>query len=173
MMKSKQNRIKLSRGTRSAFTLIEAIVATIIIGIAVTALIGSSTAYTQVNGAGFELTTAEFLIENVREMMATLNVIDPETGDDTFGTESGETAVSLYDDLDDFDGNSFTPPVDIYGSSLSNYSAYTQQVTVENVNENDFSAVVSDHTSDFVRVTVTILIGQRQISSATWIRARL
>ena len=172
-MKVIRNMKSRYRGTRKAFTIIEAMIATIIIGIAFTALIASSRAYTQTNGAGIEISTAEFLIENIREMTAPLAVIEPETGDTTFGAESGETAVSLYDDIDDFDGGSFSPPVDINGISLSALSAYTQQVTVQNINANDFSAVVSDHASDFVRITVTILINDRQISSASWIRAKL
>lgn len=170
-MTSRAKHAESKRG--AAFTLIEVIVATIMIGIAIVALVGSSQAFTQSNGFGIDLSNAEFLIEEIREMTTSMLVIDPETGTATFGSESGETSVSLYDDLDDLDGMSFSPPIDIYGNSLTNMSKYTQQITVQNVNANNFAATVSDHSSDFVRITVTILANGNEISSASWIRARL
>ena len=125
------------------------------------------------NGAGVDLSTGEFLIEEIRELTAPLPVIDPETGVDTFGAEGGESAVADFDDVDDFDTQSFSPPVDLNGTSLAAFSAFTQQITVENVSATNLDQVVGDHTSDFIRVTVTILKNGRQISSASWIRARL
>ncbi len=157
---------------RRGFTLIEVLVAVVLIGIAIAALLAANGAYTQVNGAGIDLSTAEFLIEQLRELTAVLPVVDPDTGTSYFGPESGETTVSAYNDLDDFDGATICPPVDVTGAPLTEFASFTQQVSVENVSASSLETVVADHGSDFVRVTVTILQNNRPISSANWIRAR-
>lgn len=70
----------------NGFTLVEILVAVVIIGIAIAALVGANGAFTQVNGAAINLSTAEFLIEEIREL----------------------TTMSAYDDLYDFDTTALT-----------------------------------------------------------------
>ena len=150
------------------FTLIEIMIATILVGLAVTALVVANNAFTQSNGASVELSTAEFLIEQIRELTTLVAVRDPQTTTITFGPE--ESSVANYDDLDDFDSASFSPPINITRSQLNDLSAYTQRITVQNVNASNFEQVVSDHSSPFVRITVDILYNSRQISTASWLR---
>ena len=159
-------------GKRAGFTLIEIIVATILIGVAIAAIVMSSRTFTSINAAGMNLSTAEFLIEEIRELVAPLPVVDPESGISTFGPEADETTLADYDDLDDFDGAVFSPPIDINRTGLANFPSFSQQVTVDNVSASDFTAVEVDHSSDFVRVTVSVLLNNGEISSASWIRAR-
>ena len=156
----------------NGFTLAEILVAVVIIGIAIAALVGANGAFTQVNGAAVDLSTAEFLIEEIRELTTVLPVIDPDTGTDTFGPESDETTVAAYDDLDDFHNAGFCPPLDVSATALTDFGSFTQQVTVENVNPSSLETPVANHTSDFVRITVAILQNNRPVSSASWIRAR-
>ncbi len=154
------------------FSLIEVLIAIVLVGFAVASLVASNIAFTRANGAGTELTTAEFLIEQIRELTVLLPVVDPETETDIFGPESGETLAN-YDDLDDFNGASFSPPIGAADRNvLSGCDAFSQQVAVENVSASNFEQVVGAHTSDFVRVTVTVLLNAREISSASWLRAR-
>jgi type II secretory pathway pseudopilin PulG len=160
-----------ARQKRGGFTLLEALFAAMLIGLVVAALAASSSAFTMANGYGMDLSTAEFLIEEIRDMTATLPVIDPDTQTATFGPESGET-VATYDDVDDFHNASFSPPLDITRAAISDLAVFTQQVTVENVNATDLTAVVGQHTSDFVRITVTILKNNVPLNSTSWIRAR-
>lgn len=159
-------------GGRAGFSLIEVLVAVVIVGIAITSLLAANGAFTQVNGAGIDLSTAEFLIEQFREMTAMLPVVDPQTGKTTFGPESGETTLAAWDDLDDFDNAAICPPVDVSRTPLTEFASFTQQVRVENVSAASLDTVVADHGSDFVRITVTILQNNTAISSASWIRAR-
>ncbi len=145
--------------------------AIILVGIAIASLLAANRSFTQTTGAGTELSTAEFLTEQIRELTALLPVIDPQTGTTTFGPETGEI-LSSYDDLDDFNGAVFSPPINAGRQSLSDFAAFRQQVTVENVSNTNFQQVVGHHTSSFVRVTVKALLNGREISSAGWIRAR-
>jgi prepilin-type N-terminal cleavage/methylation domain-containing protein len=164
-MKNKRNKIY------SGFTLVEVMIATVLIGIAIASLLASNGAFSKTNGAGVSISQGQFLIEQIREMMALLPVIDPETGTTTFGAE--ESSLELYDDLDDFDDLSFTPPIDINRTQLTDYSDFTQQITVQNVLLSNLSTTTTDHSSDMVRVTVTITQNGNPVSTASWIRAKI
>lgn len=155
---------------KRGFTLIEVLVAVMLMGLAIVSLLAANTAFTAANGAGTNLSTAEFLVEQIKELTMPLAVIDPETGISTFGAE--EAALAEYDDLDDFDGKVFSPPIDGRRQTLSNFSAFSQHITVQNVDPGNFEQVIVDHGSNFVRVIVTVSLNSQQISQSSWIRAR-
>jgi prepilin-type N-terminal cleavage/methylation domain-containing protein len=155
---------------KDGFTLIEVLIAILLVGLAITALVVANGAFTIANGAGADLSTAEFLIEQIRELTALLPVVDPETTTATFGPE--EANLAGYDDLDDFSGASFSPPISADRQVLNDFTAFSQHITVENVNATNFEQVVSHHSSPFVRVTVSVQLNSKEISSARWIRAR-
>jgi len=156
---------------RAGFTLIEVLIATAIIGIAIAALMASNISHTQANAYGMHTSTAEFLIGEIRAMTMPLEVVDPESGTDTFGAEADESSVTDYDDLDDFDGVTFNPPVDVGGNALGDFSQYSQVVTVENLDPGDLTNVIADHGSSIVRISVTVSMNGKEISSTSWIRA--
>jgi prepilin-type N-terminal cleavage/methylation domain-containing protein len=158
---------KHSRG----FTFVEVLIATMLVGLAIASLMVANRAFTTANDAGTDLSTAEFLIEQIKELMALLPVVDPQTDITTFGPETGE-ALASYDDLDDFDGANYSPPINADRSVLNDYAAFSQQVTVENVSASNFEQVVGDHGSYFVRVTVGVYQNSQLITSASWLRAR-
>lgn len=153
----------------NGFTLVEALFAILLVGLAIASLVGANAAFTRANGAGADLSTAEFLLEQIKELTATLPVIDPNTEKDTFGPE--EASLADYDDLDDFDGASFSPPISADKTPLTDFAVFTQQITVENVSASNFEFVVGEHLSAFVRVTAKVLLNSTEISSASWIRA--
>lgn len=156
---------------QKGFSIIEVLVSIMLVGLAIVSLVAANSAFTMANGAGTDLSTAEFLVEQIRELTTLLPVIDPQSGTTTFGPENGES-VANYDDLDDFDGAAFSPPINAARSSLSDFTAFSQQITVENVNQSNFDQVVSDHGSNFVRVTVKIFLNSNEISSTSWLRTR-
>ena len=130
------------------FTLIEILIAVLLVGLAISALMAANGAFTMANGEGANLSTAEFLIEQIRELTTTLD----------------------YDDIYDLDDSLFSPPISAASAQLIDLSAYSQQVTVQNISQTNFEQVVDDGDSDFVRITVTVFLDTRQISSASWIR---
>ena len=164
---------RLDNKNKSGFTLIEALVATAIIGIAIAALLVSNVSHSQANAYGMNTSTAEFLIEEIRAMTTPLDVVDPNTGTATFGIESGESSLADYDDLDDFDDLTFSPPVNVNGTILNDFSQYSQIITVVNVDAGDFTSVIADHGSSIVRVSVSIVMNGKEISSTSWIRAEI
>ena len=148
--------------------------AILIIGIAIASLLAANIAFTSANGSAADLSTAEFLAEQVRELTAPLPVVDPQTQTATFGPEPNEATLADYDDLDDFDNFDSKPysPIDAARNQLPAFSAFSQHVTVENVNAGNFEQVDVTHTSQFVRVTVTVSLNSKQLTSIRWIRAR-
>jgi hypothetical protein len=154
---------------KNGFSLVEVLIAVIFVGLAVVSLLAANIAFTQVNGTGADLSTAEFLIEQVRELTAVLPVVDP---NDTvlFGPE--EATLAEYDDLDDFDGASFSPPINARREVLSDFPTFTQEIAVVKVEGTDLEQVTSDSQYRFVRVTVKVLLNSNEISSTSWIRAR-
>ncbi len=158
------------------FTLIEVLIATILVGLSIAALVGANSSFTMANGAGTDLSTAEFLVEQIRELTTLLPVVDPAVAAGTrvtvLGPESGEI-LATYDDVDDFDGASFSPPIGANKTVLTEFAAFSQQVTVDKVSPSNLDLVVADtFDSAFVRVTVRVLQNGRQVVSASWIRAR-
>ena len=135
---------------KDGFSLIEVLIAIVLVGLAIASLVTANSAFTKANGAGVELSTAEFLIEQIRE----------------------RTVLVDYVDLYAFDDESFCPPQNANGVVLNELAAFSQQITVENVSASDFEQVEIDHSSDFVRVTVKVFLNSRQISSAKWLRTR-
>ena len=139
-------------GNVKGFTLIEALFATMLLGLVVAALVAASGAFTMANGYGVDLSTAEFLIEEVRERTTNIDV---------------DTLIASYD------GQTFSPPVDINGTTMSDFVGFSQQVAVEHIQSGNFDQVDGTGTSDFVRVTVTVSKSGAPVSSTSWIRARL
>ena len=61
---------------KRAFTLIEVLIAIILVGLAIASLLGANIAFTRANGTGAQLSTAEFLIEQIREQTVTTPFAD-------------------------------------------------------------------------------------------------
>jgi prepilin-type N-terminal cleavage/methylation domain-containing protein len=156
--------------SRRGFSLIEVLISIILVGLSITALVVASNSFTMANGAGADLSTAEFLIEQIRELTAMLAVIDPQSGTAVFGPE--EIGVANYDDVDDLNGATYSPPIGSDRTVLNDLAGFSQHIVVQNVSQSNFNTVDTTHSSKFVRITVTILLNNRQISSASWIRAR-
>jgi len=159
---------------KEGFTLIEVMLAVILVGLAIASLVGANGAFSQANGAGTELSTAEFLLEQIKELTAMLPVVDPD-GYTPFGPDSGET-VAQFDDLcdfDNFDSSTLGGPIDAGRNTLSNFSTFSQQVIVQNVNPTNFELVIADSpTASFFRITVKVLNNSEEICSSSWLRAK-
>jgi prepilin-type N-terminal cleavage/methylation domain-containing protein len=130
---------------KHGFTLIEVLIAILLVGLAIASLLVASGSFTKANAAATDLSTAEFLIEQVRERSISVN----------------------YDDL--YDLEHFGTPISADGESLNDFAAFSEQITVENVSASNFENL--DPGSDFIRVTVKVFLNSKEISSASWLRA--
>jgi len=164
------------RKPRRGFTLIEAAITTVIIGVGCVGMLELLGKGTMANNDGAELTTGMNLAGNIRECMTGLYYTDP-VSPTHWGTEAGETSVALYNDIDDFDGKTFSPPIDARRNSLgSTYSNWAQQVKVESVNPTNITATMNHLTltpdlRPTCRCTVTVTHNGNVVYSQWWIAA--
>jgi type II secretory pathway pseudopilin PulG len=164
------------RTRRGGFTLIEAAMTTVIIGVGCVAMLRLLGAGTLANNDGAELTTGMNLAGNIRELLTGVHYSDP-TSPSHWGAESGETSATAYNDLDDFDGKSFSPPIDARRQSLgSNYSDWTQSVKIETIKPVSLSTTIShlNLSPDLrptCRCTVTVTHNGKTVYTQNWIAA--
>lgn len=168
---------------RQGFTLIEASLTTMIVGVAFVAIMQLFAACTMQNRIGSNMTTAMLLATHVQETMAGLSFNDPAFGPTVFGAEAGQTLAS-YDDIDDFNGRSFNPPIDSLRQTIPSQNQFTQSITVAPVyamqpsSNSDLSNPAMPNTTytGVARVTVRILYrvnatdAQTEIYRSSWLR---
>lgn len=171
------------RPRRRGFTLIEAALTVAIVGFAILALMTLSGALTGQNAAAGQSTTALLLASNVQEGMAGLSFNDPAFANTYFGPEPGE-ALASFNDVDDFDGQTFGPPIDAARQPIAGLAQYSQVVTVLPVYANKLNSNTNPGSPDLprtaytgaARVTVRVLYRPRPTAPAqevyrtSWIR---
>jgi hypothetical protein len=180
--RSPDRQMRRSRG----FTLIEAALATVIVGTGVLAIIAAQQAYHRKNDWAQRTGTAMLLANEVRELTLTLPQHDPITGDSNMGPETGESGVASYDDLDDFAGVvtagkgagvTFDPPINALRQAIPDMARWSQFVRVDNVLPDNISSTFTQPlgTTDLMRVTVTVMYQAPNaaeatpISTVTWV----
>ncbi len=143
------------RGARG-FTLIEALIATVLIGLGAVAVIMSAGSGTKVNQASLDMTQASFLAQELREWTLQLPIDDPNS----------------TNDLKAMDSNSFTTPLDGTGTAITGMSDWKQKITVTWRNASDLDSAVADGASDIVYVEVTIKRSDHEILTTGWLIAK-
>ncbi|MEY3142286.1 MAG: hypothetical protein RLY21_779 [Planctomycetota bacterium] len=143
------------------FTLIEAAVATMIVGSGIVAVMAAHRAFHAQNAWAAEAATAQQLGAEMRELMLGLPQRDPVTNDDLWGSEPDESGVGDLDDLDDFDDAVFdsadgTGPLNALREPIADMDGWRQRVFVENIDPFELTRTVDDGTSDLMRITVVI-----------------
>ena len=134
---------------RGGFTLIEAAIATVIIGVAFTAMLQLIAKGTEANSDGTQLTTAINLAGNIHE--ASIRV--------------------AYDDIFDLRGT-HTPPVNARLQTISGMTGWTQVVGVNYVDENKLTQSVPDTQYEpTARVTVLIQRNGQEVYRTSWLTA--
>ena len=153
---------------RSGFTLMETGLATIVIGLGVTSVLALFAKGTISNINGADLTTAVNLANNIHELTYGLKYADP-TNPGNWGPEGGET-LATYNDLDDFAGSTFSPPIDARRQSLSNYTGWSQVLTLDKVDVNRIATTVPSSTvSPTMRFTVDVKRYGQTVYTESWL----
>jgi MSHA pilin protein MshD len=141
----------------AAFTIVEAMISTIIVAVMFVAAlntVGASrlTQYRASQISRGQLLARLLITEILRQSYKDLN------GTPVFGREADESATTraAWDDVDDYDGLSETPPVAKDGTALTDAAGWKWTVRVEWVDPADPAVVQSTESSaKRIRVTVT------------------
>ena len=145
------------RTSNRGVTLIEAVVAISVLAIAIPPLVGL---FTEVASHGTGNTyqgVAVVYADSLMEEIVSKAYEDPDEPSGSFGSE--EAFRSSYDDIDDYDGMSNSPPERIDGTTLGDYGGFTRSATVDNVTaaDPDPTTPQSDGSTDFKRIEVTVV----------------
>jgi MSHA pilin protein MshD len=145
------------RRTRAdAFTIVEAVLSTIIVGVMFVAALNTVGAarVTQYRAALVE--RGQLLARLLAAEIVQQSYRDPD-GTPVFGREANESATprTAWDDVDDYDGLSETPPAARDGTVLTNFAGWKWTVTVQWVDPADPS-VTKAAESGVKRITVCV-----------------
>ena len=160
-----RNRHDIRRHARRGFTLIEAALATVIIGTGVLAIISAQQVLLAKNEWSSMTSTATWLGNEIREMTLNLPRHDPVTGTAYWGPEDDEVMLDDYDDVDDFDGygeglvfsaSLNNGPINSARRIITDMEGWEQIVTVTSIDQFDILTPMDDATTDMVRVEVLI-----------------
>ena len=136
--------------SRRGFTLIEASLTMVIIGVGVVAMLQLLAAGTVANIDGSELTTGVNFARSVREL----------------------TLKRTFAEVRAMDGASYTPPIDSRGVAVAGFDGWTQTVDVQSVDRDRITLDIVDPNPQAVRVTVSITHNGQQVCNLIWYRFR-
>ncbi len=159
------------RRSRRGFTLLETGLATIIIGLGVVSIVQLLAKGTISQIEANDLTIAVNLANNIHELTYNLKFTDPTNINNPsphWGPESWE-ALATYNDNDDFDGRTFSPPIDARRQALSGFGNWSQSITVQSVDPNKITLTVPNGTTQMERITVTIQHNGSTVYTETWL----
>lgn len=158
------------RPERRAFTLIEVVMATVIVGLGVAALLGSIASGTKANAGGQQLTTATFLAQEIREWTHRLPFKDPDPADALNPPGSdGSDPQFFVDDLDDLMGVTYSPPRDGRGNAIPGMVGWSETITMTWRTPSNLATVVAAGTSDMIYVQVAVSYNGKPILTTGWL----
>ena len=117
---------------RAAFTIVEAVISTIVVGVMFVAALNTVGASRLTQQKASVVSRGQLLAEALMSEILRQSYQDPD-GTPVFGTESNESATprTSWDDVDDYAGLSESPPAAKDGTVLTNATGWQRTVRVE------------------------------------------
>lgn len=152
----------------SGFTLVEALMAVVIVSGVLVAAVGTFGAIGRGRQAQVDRVAAAHLASRLMSEIEQCYYMEPgSSASATLGPEAGESARDAFDDVDDYSGYTASPPKLRNGTALTGYTNWTHAVTVDRASVNDPSATSATETGlKRIRVTVTSPSGSKYVLDA-------
>jgi len=161
-----RNAMRSSRPASRAFTMIEASISTVIVGLMLVAALNAMGVANLMQFRIVEQANARLLAQSLMAEILPLDYADPVYGPDSFGRNATENATgdrSLFDDVDDYAGWKEYPPVEKNGTAIPWASGLRRVTTVDWVDPNDLDKPVSTN-NGVKRIIVEVDRGGRVLS---------
>jgi type II secretory pathway pseudopilin PulG len=130
----------------AAFTLIEAALTTIIVGVGAVSILQLLAAGTVSNVNASDLTTGSNIAKDIHEAMIQMS----------------------YAQVLAVNGATYKPPIDSRSQAISNLSDWQQSIVVQPVNPDNLTQNVVNSDPDAVRVTVSVSHNSDSVCSESW-----
>ncbi len=156
-----------TRYPNAGFSLVEVVVSMLIVSLLFVAALSAVAASRSTRVIMAEQTRGCQLAGDLLSEIIDQDYADPQYGDG--GSPTGVTNRSSFNDVDDYDGWSESPPANRDGSTISGYDGWSRQVSVAYVNPDNISASASSSNRAKL-ITVTVKHGDRVVSRLQAIR---
>jgi prepilin-type N-terminal cleavage/methylation domain-containing protein len=157
------------RGLRNGFTLIEAVMSMLVVGIMMVAAMNTIGASRMTQSRVAERAVGPMLAEDLMSEILSQGYKEP---DETtvFGRESSESGGnrSDWDDVDDYDGWSKSPPQNKDGTVIPDLDGWKRSVTVQWVKSDSLTEVGVN--TGIKRIDVTVTHKDRVVSELSMVR---
>lgn len=112
-------------------TLLECVAASLILAVIAVAAVRAAAGAAAAQATSSRSVTAVLLAESLLSKIERTPYIDP-SNPNTLGRDAGESATdkTTFDDVDDFDGWSESPPQDSNGVAIPNMTGWSRKVSV-------------------------------------------
>ncbi len=174
--------LRFCRTSGSGFTLVEVIIASVILGLCLVAALASIQASTTTTIAGTDVTQAAILAEGLREWTMNLPWNDLDAGETAQDIASpgrnGSPASVTVDDLNDLlnegDGITYSPPVTAGGppNTLDKLSNWSEEIDLTWRDPKDIQTEVADGASDVLYVSVIFRKDGEHVLTTGWLVTR-
>ncbi len=162
-------RSKRDRRERGVFSLIEVLLASLVLALSATATAYWVETVGNLTRDADEQTVGNGLAQVVSSFLANKAFREPGSDGSTFGAEANEQSPLAFDDIDDFADAKFSPPLD---ETLQPQSALADWTTTIEVVPVDVDTLVPVDRSNLLMIRVTAEHAGRVIAHSWWLRAR-
>ena len=153
-----------ARSYRAGFTLVEAGISVLIVGVMLVAALETIGASARDSVLQQEQCKATGLAEQLLSEIVQCRYADP-------NTESGETRAT-WDDVSDYDNLNESPPKSRNGSPLAGYADWQRKATVRLVDPNNPSTETGSHDDGLKKITVTVVSPAGKSTTLTGLRSQ-
>lgn len=169
-----QWRLPFAHPRDGGFTLIEILLAVVILGVAFVAFLSAMQTGIHTGAESSDLTKAMLYAREMREWTRSLPFHDTDAADadNPVGPDVVTNGVPFVDDVDDLLGATFSPPRDSFGNEITDATEWSETVTLIWKSEADPTVTVADGASNLIFVEVTIKKNGETILTTNWLRAK-
>ena len=157
---------------RKGFSLVEVVVATLIVGVMMVAAMNTLGAFIRGQQRMANQSRGWHLAQELAsEILATL--YEEPDGTPTFGRESGESAAmrTLYDDVDDYHGWQDSPPEARDGTPVAELIGWSRSIVIHRMSLTDANQVVATD-QGLKRITIDVSFQNNVVARLTALRAK-
>jgi type II secretory pathway pseudopilin PulG len=160
------------RRSKHGLTLVEAVMSCLVVSLLLVAALRAASAASLYQYKTADRARARFLAGQLMTDIMSLSYEDPLVTP-LFGLEAGELSTSkgTFDDVDDFNGWTESPPQDRDGNAASELTGWQRSVAVAWVSSANLSTVSATETG-VKRVTVTVKKGNQTLATRVAIKVK-